>query len=103
MRKMVAVLVLAGLAGCSIPGLVPRSDLDLARPEAAAGATIAASDVATHDLSAQRRRGTRLRVYRPSRYLPPDARRQCVSQLVQEHRPAGVVIVPRTTCWWQRG
>src|SRR5262249_1883874 len=29
--------------------------------------------------------------------------RQCSARLVQEARPSGTVIVPRTTCWWERG
>jgi hypothetical protein len=33
----------------------------------------------------------------------PNAVRQCSARLVQEFRPSGTVIVPRTTCWWERG
>jgi hypothetical protein len=29
--------------------------------------------------------------------------RQCNSQLVQEYRPSGTVIVPVMRCWWERG
>jgi hypothetical protein len=32
----------------------------------------------------------------------PNAVRHCNSRLVQEHRPSGTVIVPRTQCWWAR-
>ena len=36
-------------------------------------------------------------------YPGPNAVRQCTARLVQEFRPSGTVIVPRTTCWWERG
>jgi hypothetical protein len=29
--------------------------------------------------------------------------RQCSARLVQEFRPSGTVIVPRMSCWWERG
>ena len=29
--------------------------------------------------------------------------RQCTARLVQEYRPSGMVIVPVTRCWWERG
>jgi hypothetical protein len=35
-------------------------------------------------------------------YPGPNAVRQCSARLVQEARPSGTVIVPRTTCWWER-
>ena len=84
-----------------------------------------ASTAAAEELSAQARADrirtrprTQLRVY--PRYprrnvitlypLPyeidhpgPNAVRQCVSRLVEERRPGGTVIVPRTRCWWARG
>jgi hypothetical protein len=36
-------------------------------------------------------------------YPGPNAVRQCSARLVQEFRPSGTVIVPRMTCWWERG
>jgi hypothetical protein len=36
-------------------------------------------------------------------YPGPGAVRQCTARLVQEARPSGTVIVPRMTCWWERG
>ncbi len=36
-------------------------------------------------------------------YPGPNARRECVARLVQEARPSGTVVVPRTRCWWVRG
>jgi hypothetical protein len=38
----------------------------------------------------------------PYEYPGPNAVRQCSAQLVQEFRPSGTVIVPRTSCWWER-
>jgi hypothetical protein len=52
------------------------------------------------DLSAQRRRPLRLRVYRG---LGSSAVRQCRSWYVEEYRPSGTVITPRMQCWWTRG
>ena len=72
-------------------------------PAADSTSSVARASAVAIDLSAQSRRGTRLRVYRPSRRLPANAVRPCVTQLVQEYRPSGQVIVPRTVCWWQRG
>jgi hypothetical protein len=65
-----------------------------------------------------KRARTRIRVYRtyPYRlqstpyptpydveYPGPGYVRQCSAKLVQEHRPNGTVIVPMTSCWWERG
>lgn len=33
--------------------------------------------------------------------LSASAKRHCEAELVQEYRPSGTVIVPRTICWWQ--
>jgi hypothetical protein len=33
--------------------------------------------------------------------LPPNARRECRAQLVQEYRASGTVIVPQMQCWWE--
>ncbi len=44
----------------------------------------------------------RVRVYpRRSRYLPPNATRQCRAWLEREYRVSGPVVVPRMHCWWQ--
>lgn len=53
----------------------------------------------------------RVRIYRDDdtrgvypRYNPgPNAVRECTSNLVQEYRPSGTVIVPRMNCYWRRG
>jgi hypothetical protein len=39
----------------------------------------------------------------PYEYPGPGAVRQCTARLVEEFRPSGTVIVPRMTCWWERG
>ena len=39
----------------------------------------------------------------PVEYPGPGYMRQCKSQLVQEARPSGTVIVQRRQCWWERG
>jgi hypothetical protein len=33
----------------------------------------------------------------------PNAKRECTSRLVTEHRPSGTVVVPRMHCWWVGG
>ena len=35
------------------------------------------------------------------RRLSANAQRHCEAELVQERRPGGTYIVPRTYCWWQ--
>ncbi len=64
------------------------------------------------DISAQSNSGRpRVRIYRDDdtrgvypRYNPgPNAVRDCTAHLVQEYRPSGTVIVPRTNCYWRRG
>lgn len=35
-------------------------------------------------------------------YPGPNAVRDCRTRLVQEARPSGTVVVPRTRCWWVR-
>lgn len=98
--RFAAALVLASGLGLAATSLAAP-----AFAENAARAPQARAADGAVDVSAQRRRprGTRLRVYRPSRQLPPDAVRPCVARLVPEHRVSGTVIVPRMTCWWQRG
>jgi hypothetical protein len=36
-------------------------------------------------------------------YPGPDAKRECVARLVEEHRPSGTVVAPWMRCWWVRG
>ena len=36
-------------------------------------------------------------------YPGPNAKRECNSRYVQEHRPSGTVVVPRMNCRWVRG
>ena len=36
-------------------------------------------------------------------YPGPNAKRECVARYVEEHRPSGTVVTPRTRCWWVRG
>jgi hypothetical protein len=38
----------------------------------------------------------------PIEYPGPNTVRQCEARLVQEHRPSGTVIVPVTSCWWEK-
>jgi len=79
---------------------------------ASPGLAAAQPQPAVTEASAQRRRPpTRLRVtpnYRPDgvypRYFPGrNAVRDCTATYVQEYRPSGTVIVPRTSCYWRRG
>jgi hypothetical protein len=97
-----------------MPGAAPGA----AAPQAG-DASRAASEVSAQARPAgvRKRPRTQLRVYPRYPYrnyhtldpLPyaieypgPNAVRHCVSRLVQEHRPSGTVIVPRTRCWWAR-
>ena len=61
---------------------------------------LSASDPSASDLSAKAR--TKVRIYRRSGGLGPNAVRQCSARYVQEVRPSGVVIVPRMSCWWEQ-
>jgi hypothetical protein len=99
MRIMTATLAVATLALGSL-------SLD------SAVAQNAPSAKRSTDISAQSNSGRpRVRIYRDDdtrgvypRYNPgPNAVRDCTAQLVQEHRPSGTVIVPRTNCYWRRG
>ena len=111
MQKFAAFAVIAIIV--LMPGVAPGQASPADRE------VTAAADETSQDISAQsrtyRRPRTRLRVYPryPRRHfhalypLPyeieypgPFAVRQCVSRLVQEHRPSGTVIVPRMRCWW---
>jgi len=63
-------------------------------------------DTQPSDFSAQRRarlKGTPLRVYGRSGYLPPTAKRACNAWYEQEFRLSGTVIVPRMRCYWVNG
>ncbi len=59
----------------------------------------------------RKRPPTRLRVYPHAdpdgvypRYFPGrNAVRECTATYVQEYRPSGTVIVPRTSCHWRPG
>jgi hypothetical protein len=101
-------LIAAGAISAAVLGSVATL-LVTAAPAAAGAAareSIAASPSVDGEPSVQvaRRRGpTRLRVYPTSSYPGPNAVRQCEARYVQEYRQSGTVIVPRMTCWWQRG
>ena len=99
MRIMTATLAVVTLAlgSLSIDGAVAQT---------------ATSAKRSTDISAQSNSNRpRVRIYRDDdtrgvypRYNPgPNAVRDCTAQLVQEHRPSGTVIVPRTNCYWRRG
>jgi hypothetical protein len=59
----------------------------------------------------RRRPATRLRVFPrdepdgviPRYYPGRNAVRECTATYVQEYRPSGTVIVPRTSCHWRPG
>jgi hypothetical protein len=114
MQKFAAFAVIAIIV--LMPGVAPGQ-------ASSAGREVSpVAQETSQDISAQsrtyRRPRTQLRVYPryPRRHfhalypLPyaieypgPYAVRQCVSRLVQEHRPSGTVIVPRMRCWWAPG
>lgn len=81
-----------------------------ATPARAQAATQLAQAAIDGDAPVRRPR-PRVRIYRPydergvyPSYNPgPDAVRDCTAHLVQEFRPSGTVIVPRTNCYWRRG
>jgi hypothetical protein len=66
----------------------------------AAAPASAQSGARSSDEAASRAR-PRVVIQRRTSQLPPNARRECRSQLVQEYRVSGTVIVPQTTCWWE--
>jgi hypothetical protein len=83
-----------------------------------AGQAASGTDLSAYAQAQPKRARTRIRVtprcpYRTTTvdypvpyecdYPGPGFVRQCVAQLVQEHRPSGTVIVPTTRCWWERG
>jgi len=59
----------------------------------------AAEQDATREYAAQSR--PRIVIHPRQRYLPPSAKRHCVSWLAKENRPSGPVITPQMRCWWQ--
>ncbi len=69
-----------------------------ARPAAAEQVATREQD-ATHEYAAQSR--PRIVIHPRQRYLPPSAKRHCVSWLAKENRPSGPVITPQMRCWWQ--
>ncbi len=99
MRIMTATLAVATLVLGSL-------SLDSAMAQTAPSAK-RSTDISAQSSSAR----PRVRIYRDDdsrgvypRYNPgPNAVRDCTAQLVQEHRPSGTVIVPRTNCYWRRG
>jgi hypothetical protein len=54
---------------------------------------------ATREYAAQSR--PHIVIHPRHRYLPPSAKRHCVSWLAKEDRPSGPVITPQMRCWWQ--
>jgi hypothetical protein len=81
--------------------------LDIRTAAASAEFIAGAREAVLTELSAQTRRvrraRTRIEVYQRYRYLPPSAKRDCISWLEPEWRLSGTVIVPRLRCWWVRG
>ena len=78
---------------------------------AQAQSTVQVAQVQRDDGVVARRPRARIRIYRDDdtrgvypRYNPgPNAVRDCTATYVQEHRPSGTVIVPRTNCVWRPG
>jgi hypothetical protein len=84
MARITLGLIAAALAAGLLCGL--------ARP-AAAERTYAREDVV--------RSPPRIVIHPRHRYLPPTAKRHCVSWLAKEYRPSGTVITPQMRCWWR--
>src|SRR5438874_4987367 len=92
---------IAMLTGVTLLCGAPVRAQDSAIPQV--GRTIQQSPT---DVSAQRRvrlKGTPLRVYGRSGYLPPTAVRACNAWYEQEFRPSGTVVVPRMRCYSVNG
>ena len=97
--------------------VTPAVAAPLAEPNASAEASV---DVSAQRRSQPSRRRARTQIlvyprypYRnfhtvyplpyPVEYPGPNAVRLCTSNLVQEYRPSGTVVVPRMRCRWARG
>jgi len=78
-----------GMSAAALAGLLLCG---LAHPAAAEQDT-------TREYAAQSR--PRIVIHPRQRYLPPSAKRHCVSWLAKENRPSGPVITPQMRCWWQ--
>jgi hypothetical protein len=104
MMRIGTAALLATLAGLF---LLPATD---ARAQTAAQGVRLAQATPAPEI-ARRRPPTRLRVYPhlepdgvyPRYYPGRNAVRECSVAYVQEYRPSGTVIVPRTSCHWRPG
>ncbi|MFH0301700.1 hypothetical protein AAFX91_31760 [Bradyrhizobium sp. 31Argb] len=108
MRRIVMGMLLAALAGASLP-------VASAQAQTAPSATLGVQAVAPtiSESSAQRRRPLRrIPIYRQDHWEPdviprynpgPNAVRDCTAHYVQEYRPSGTVITPRMHCYWRPG
>jgi hypothetical protein len=101
--RTVAILgALAGIALLSVGG---------ARAQAAPQGIQLAQASPAPELTVTRRPPPRVRVYPryqsdgvyPRYYPGRNAVRECTASYVQEARPSGTVIVPRTSCHWRPG
>ena len=109
-----ATMIAAAACGVLLSGATTASAAPLSEYGAATAAEVSAQSRAR----ARPRARTRVLVYPrypyrnfhtfyplpyPVEYPGPGAVRHCASNLVQEYRPSGTVIVPRMRCWWARG
>jgi hypothetical protein len=102
-RTAAVLAILAGASLLSVAG---------ARAQAAPqGLQLAQASPALEDPVIRRRPPPRVRVYPryesggvyPRYYPGRNAVRECTASYVQEARPSGTVIVPRTSCHWRPG
>lgn len=101
MKRTGAIIKQAALLASVATLLAAGVVLSSAPATAQSGTAAMQPTPAPTDISAQRRRGTPLRVYR--RALSPTAVRACDSWYELEHRPSGTVLVPRMRCHWVDG
>lgn len=100
MRSRAATIAAAIAIGATLAAL------QTATADPSVRGTAALREAAPHARTSQARSERpppRVRIHRDSRPLGPDARRHCEAWYEQELRPSGTVIVPRMSCYWQRG
>lgn len=101
MHNTAAAIVIAATLAALPAAADPAAPMTSAA--APAGLRDAAPQVTLAQVTSERRRLPRVRIHRDSRPLGPDAKRHCEAWYEQEFRPSGTVIVPRMSCFWQRG